>query len=110
MTIARGTAELRGPHLMLTHVCGDHRVALGHVVETIQYVLGAQDPLAMTGLYLMTYLGAGLLFVPLCMVGLMVAGALTWSLTEYLLHRWVFHYVGPKPWQRRPRRTLQACR
>ena len=33
----------------------------------VEYVLGAQEPLAMTGLYLMLYLGAGLLFVPLWM-------------------------------------------
>ncbi len=33
----------------------------------VQYVLGAQDPLGMTGLYLMIYLGSGLLFVPLWM-------------------------------------------
>ncbi len=33
--------------------------------------------------------------------GLVVAGALLWSLTEYVLHRWVFHYVGPKFAQRR---------
>lgn len=38
---------------------------------------------------------------PTTMALLMVAGAFTWSLTEYMLHRWVFHYVGPKPWQRR---------
>ena len=25
---------------------------------------------------------------------------LVWSLTEYTLHRWVFHYTGPSPWQR----------
>ena len=33
--------------------------------------------------------------------GLVIAGALLWSLTEYVLHRWVFHYVGPKFVQRR---------
>ena len=32
---------------------------------------------------------------------LVLAGWLAWSLTEYLLHRYVFHYIGPKPWQRR---------
>jgi sterol desaturase/sphingolipid hydroxylase (fatty acid hydroxylase superfamily) len=34
-------------------------------------------------------------------VALLLAGALLWTLTEYVLHRWVFHYVGPRPWQRR---------
>jgi GPH family glycoside/pentoside/hexuronide:cation symporter len=33
----------------------------------VEYVLGATEPLATTGLYLMIYLGAGLLFVPLWM-------------------------------------------
>lgn len=34
-------------------------------------------------------------------VGFVVAGALLWTLAEYILHRWVFHYVGPAAWQRR---------
>lgn len=34
-------------------------------------------------------------------VGLVVTGAIFWSLVEYLLHRYVFHYIGPRPWQRR---------
>lgn len=29
------------------------------------------------------------------------AGWLAWSLTEYLLHRFVFHWIKGKPWQRR---------
>ncbi len=33
--------------------------------------------------------------------GLVVAGAFAWSLVEYLLHRYVFHYIKPRPWQRR---------
>jgi len=33
--------------------------------------------------------------------GLAVLGVLAWSFTEYTLHRWVFHYTGPRPWQRR---------
>lgn len=37
-----------------------------------------------------------LLWVPL-----VLAGWLSWSLTEYLLHRFVFHWIRPKPWQRR---------
>jgi len=32
---------------------------------------------------------------------LFVAGALVWSITEYLLHRYVFHRIGPKLAQRR---------
>jgi sterol desaturase/sphingolipid hydroxylase (fatty acid hydroxylase superfamily) len=34
-------------------------------------------------------------------LSLVVAGVLLWTLTEYILHRYVFHYVGPRPWQRR---------
>ena len=34
-------------------------------------------------------------------VGLAAVGVLIWSLVEYVLHRWVFHSVGSKPWQRR---------
>jgi dihydroceramide fatty acyl 2-hydroxylase len=33
--------------------------------------------------------------------GLFLLGVLLWTLTEYVLHRYVFHYVGPRPWQRR---------
>jgi GPH family glycoside/pentoside/hexuronide:cation symporter len=42
----------------------------------VEYVLGAAEPLAMTGLYLMVYLGAGLLFVPLWMAIARRAGKL----------------------------------
>lgn len=35
-------------------------------------------------------------YLPLC-----VAGWLCWSLTEYVLHRWVFHFRGRRSWQRR---------
>ena len=28
-------------------------------------------------------------------------GLFVWTLAEYVLHRWVFHYVGPRLWQRR---------
>jgi sterol desaturase/sphingolipid hydroxylase (fatty acid hydroxylase superfamily) len=44
-------------------------------------------------------LADGLALLPF--VGLVLAGLLAWSLTEYVLHRWAFHFVGPKPWQRR---------
>jgi len=37
----------------------------------------------------------------LMVVGLLLAGWLAWTLTEFTLHRWVFHYKGPKAWQRR---------
>ena len=32
---------------------------------------------------------------------LMVGGLLLWTLMEYVLHRYVFHYLGPRLWQRR---------
>jgi sterol desaturase/sphingolipid hydroxylase (fatty acid hydroxylase superfamily) len=32
---------------------------------------------------------------------LMIAGWVCWSATEYALHRFVFHWIGRKPWQRR---------
>jgi dihydroceramide fatty acyl 2-hydroxylase len=35
------------------------------------------------------------------MVGLFLAGWLAWTLVEWLLHKYIFHYCGPKPWQRR---------
>lgn len=35
------------------------------------------------------------------MAGLIVAGALLWSFTEYMLHRFVFHRIGPKMGDRR---------
>ena len=34
-------------------------------------------------------------------LGLLLAGLLAWTLTEYLLHRYLFHYSGPRAWQRR---------
>ncbi len=33
--------------------------------------------------------------------GLLVLGVLVWTFAEYTLHRWLFHYTGPRPWQRR---------
>lgn len=32
---------------------------------------------------------------------LVVLGVLVWTFAEYTLHRWLFHYSGPRPWQRR---------
>ena len=32
---------------------------------------------------------------------LVLGGWVAWSLTEYLLHRFVFHWIEGKPWQRR---------
>ena len=34
-------------------------------------------------------------------VGLALAGAFVWTLAEYSLHRWVFHWTGPRPFQQR---------
>lgn len=34
-------------------------------------------------------------------LGLVAAGVLVWSFAEYMLHRYLFHYIGPKLWQRR---------
>jgi 4-hydroxysphinganine ceramide fatty acyl 2-hydroxylase len=34
-------------------------------------------------------------------VGLCLAGILTWTLTEYLLHRFVFHYMPKSDWGKR---------
>lgn len=34
-------------------------------------------------------------------LGLLAAGALAWTLAEYVLHRYVFHFVGASSWQRR---------
>lgn len=32
---------------------------------------------------------------------LIAGGILFWTLVEYVLHRYLFHYMGPKHWQRR---------
>jgi len=34
-------------------------------------------------------------------VGLALGGLFLWTLAEYVLHRYVFHYLGPRLWQRR---------
>ncbi|AGP37221.1 sterol desaturase family protein [Sorangium cellulosum] len=34
-------------------------------------------------------------------LGLVLAGLFLWTFAEYVLHRYVFHYVGPRLWQRR---------
>lgn len=34
-------------------------------------------------------------------LGLVLVGLFLWTLAEYVLHRYVFHYVGPRLWQRR---------
>lgn len=33
--------------------------------------------------------------------GLVLLGLLLWTFAEYTLHRYVFHYLGPRSWQRR---------
>ncbi|EYF00478.1 Fatty acid hydroxylase [Chondromyces apiculatus DSM 436] len=38
---------------------------------------------------------------PLAGLGLVFAGLFVWTFAEYILHRYLFHYVGPRPWQRR---------
>ncbi len=45
-------------------------------------------------------LAGGAMGVP-AFVGLAITGVLLWTFIEYTLHRWVFHYTGPRPWQRR---------
>ncbi len=37
----------------------------------------------------------------LTFAGLFVLGLLMWTFAEYMLHRYLFHYMGPRPWQRR---------
>jgi dihydroceramide fatty acyl 2-hydroxylase len=34
-------------------------------------------------------------------MGLLLLGVLLWTFAEYVLHRYVFHYLGPRLWQRR---------
>jgi sterol desaturase/sphingolipid hydroxylase (fatty acid hydroxylase superfamily) len=34
-------------------------------------------------------------------IGLVLFGVLVWTFTEYTLHRWLFHFSGPRPWQKR---------
>ncbi|WP_437627672.1 sterol desaturase family protein [Sorangium sp. So ce1151] len=34
-------------------------------------------------------------------LGLLLVGLFLWTFAEYVLHRYVFHYVGPRLWQRR---------
>jgi len=34
-------------------------------------------------------------------VGMVLAGVILWTFAEYTLHRWVFHHIGPRPWERR---------
>ncbi len=47
-----------------------------------------------------TSLATGAVGVP-AFAGLLLLGVLVWTFTEYTLHRWLFHYTGPRPWQRR---------
>jgi sterol desaturase/sphingolipid hydroxylase (fatty acid hydroxylase superfamily) len=34
-------------------------------------------------------------------LGLLLGGLFMWTFAEYVLHRWLFHYMGPRQWQRR---------
>jgi sterol desaturase/sphingolipid hydroxylase (fatty acid hydroxylase superfamily) len=38
---------------------------------------------------------------PGMLAGLMVAGFVLWTFAEYMLHRYVFHFIGPQGWKRR---------
>jgi sterol desaturase/sphingolipid hydroxylase (fatty acid hydroxylase superfamily) len=40
------------------------------------------------------------LYVP-AMAAAFVGGVFTWTLAEYVLHRWVFHWTNDTPWGRR---------
>lgn len=55
--------------------------------------------LPVIGLFLSRVVGQGLTI--LATVGLFLVGVLVWTLTEYLLHRFVFHRIGPTPAGRR---------
>lgn len=35
------------------------------------------------------------------MLSLLIGGAVTWTFFEYVLHRWIFHYVPEQKWMRR---------
>lgn len=39
--------------------------------------------------------------IPLTIAGLVATGLVTWTLTEYLLHRYVFHWVNDTAWGKR---------
>lgn len=43
------------------------------------------------------HMGVGVALAP----ALFVLGVLLWTVAEYALHRYVFHYNGPRHWQRR---------
>ena len=45
---------------------------------------------------------------PLRLVALVAVGWLAWSLTEYLLHRFVFHWIEGKPWDQKAWRPTVA--
>jgi sterol desaturase/sphingolipid hydroxylase (fatty acid hydroxylase superfamily) len=34
-------------------------------------------------------------------VGMFLAGLFTWTFAEYVLHRWIFHWVNDTPWGKR---------
>ena len=53
--------------------------------------------LAYAGYHAVQGNGVGVLSaLELCMLGVLL-----WTFAEYTLHRFLFHYVGPRPWQRR---------
>jgi len=63
-------------------------------------------PLSPLGFWLPTLLAlvgyeVHLGIAPLRLLSMILAGWVAWSLTEYLLHRFVFHWIEARPWQRR---------
>jgi len=38
---------------------------------------------------------------PLPLAGCFLGGVLTWTIAEYVLHRWVFHWTNDTPWGKR---------
>ena len=54
-------------------------------------------PIAVTAIVLGATKGVG----ALATVGLVLGGILTWTLFEYILHRWVFHFIPKNSWLRK---------
>ena len=53
---------------------------------------------------IITFMCLGVHFFPMSVIkiiGLYVIGMLSWSLMEYILHRWIFHFVNESKWSKR---------
>jgi 4-hydroxysphinganine ceramide fatty acyl 2-hydroxylase len=53
---------------------------------------------------IITFLCLGVHFFPMPVwhiIGLYVIGMLSWSLVEYALHRWIFHFINESKWSKR---------